>query len=292
MPPPATIETSRMPMITSASELGWRSVVATSPPSSRAAQTGSACAPDLRDRTANLGELTRRPRLTTCGEIVGMAGRDPRRDKRLDHARREGTSGHGFRRHWPARKAVVHRAYRARWSSLLRQAAADTDPDEPLRAPRRGGEPTGVPAPGSVRASRSAVRRLIDRVDAHLAVPYDPAVHREPLAAALAALLRVAGPGEAVSREAVASVNVLLGEPLRQVGREHVRSIDDAWFVRDAARNAAMRGARHPDPYRWPHPLWADRSRWFTDFLHDQPHWKRRLTAWLRDTHRRLLKDR
>lgn len=225
-----------------------------------------------------------------CGGIAGMGGRDPRRDKELDHERREGASGHGFRRHWPTRKAAVHRAYRARWSALLRQAATDADPDDgQLRVPRRGREPTGVPVAGSVRAGRSAVRRLVDRLDAYLPVPYDPAVHREPLAAAVTALLRTAGPGEAVSREAVGCVNVLLGDPLSWVGREHVRSTADPSFVRDAARNAELGRHRRPDPYRWPHPLWADRRRWFSGFLHDNPECERRLLAWLRDGHRRLL---
>lgn len=224
-----------------------------------------------------------------CGGIAGMGGRDPRRDKELDHARREGTSGHGFRRHWPARKAFVHRAYRARWSALLRQAATDADPDDgQLRAPRRGREPTGVLEPKSMRAGRSAARRLIDRVDSYLTVPYDPAAHREPVAAAVAALLRTAGPGEAVSREAVGCVNVLLGEPLRPVGREHVRSTGDASFARDAARNVELGLARHADPYRWPHPLWADRRRWFASFLHDRPDCERLLLVWLRNGHRYL----
>jgi hypothetical protein len=155
-----------------------------------------------------------------CGGIAGMGGRDPRRDKELDHVRREGTSGHGFRQHWPARKAFVHRAYRARWSALLRQAATDADPDDgQLRAPRRGREPTGLLEPKSVRAGRSAARRQVDRVDSYLTVPQNPAAHRKPVAAAVVALLRTTASGEATAgRQSGASTCCSASRCGRRVG--------------------------------------------------------------------------
>jgi hypothetical protein len=186
--------------------------------------------------------------------------RSPREDKDLDYGRQV-TSGsaNGFRKHWPRRKAAVHRSYRRAQTAALAQAGMLADPgfadrvEERVAAARREREPNTNQSALGDHVTRTLADRFLDMVDSFAAGAYQPQPQRARTERALTVLTRerpVRRPVEWSLGLTALSIDALLPDPVVQA---------------------------HPRPG----PLMQRRRDWFAEFLNDRPEWEPRLIRWI-----------
>jgi hypothetical protein len=188
--------------------------------------------------------------------------RSPREDKDLDYGRQVASgSANGFRKHWPRRKAAVHRSYRRAQSAALAQPATLADSriadrvEARVAATRREREPNTNQSALGDHVTRTLADRFLDMVDTFAAGPYQPQAQRERTERALAVLIRerpVRRPIEWSLRSTALSIDALLPYPVVQ---------------------------GHPRPG----PSAQRRRDWFAAFLGDRPEWRPRLIRWIAD---------
>jgi hypothetical protein len=195
------------------------------------------------------------------------SGRTPREDKDRDY-RRQSTSpsSNGFRKHWPKRKAVVHRSYRRAQSTLLAAQAgspADTLADHHvadriearIAATRRGREPNWNNYPLSYAVTGKLVARFLDMLDTFARAPYRPETQRERTERALTEIVRP-----------------------RPAAPYDVGGLRRTAYALDGVLPRPVFGGRDWKPERA-----EARREWFTAFLDDAPGWEPRLIAWVID---------
>jgi hypothetical protein len=188
--------------------------------------------------------------------------RSPREDKDLDYGRHVASgSANGFRKHWPGRKAAVHRSYRRAQAAALAQPAALADHriadrvEARVAAKRREREPNTNQSALGDHVTRRLADRFLDMVDTFAAGPYQPQAQRERTERALATLIRerpIRRPIEWSLRSTALSIDALLPDPVVQ---------------------------GHPRQ----DPSVRRRRDWFAEFLLDRPQWRRPLIRWVAD---------
>jgi hypothetical protein len=187
--------------------------------------------------------------------------RSPRADKDLDYGR-HATSGsaNGFRKHWPQRKAAVHRSYRRTHTAALAQPAVLTDPtiadrvEARVAGIRREREPNTNQAALGDHVTRTLTDRFLDMADTFAAGPYQPQAQRARTERALTVLTRA--------------------RPVR-------RPIE--WSLRSAARSIDELLPFPVAPTTVSDPAVQRRRDWFAEFLLDRPEWEPRLIHWIAD---------
>lgn len=169
-------------------------------------------------------------------------------------------------------KKVTQHSYRGRWRSQLAGLGRATDTEEVDAATVSDWKPRRVTLQGPTttlftRVVVSVTRRLIARIESFRSEPYDPARHRAPLVAGLAALPRLTGLPHsrlgAVPWRAVESLNALLSPPI-------YTPLHRLWH------RLPVQEARGAEP----------RRIWFAAFCRDQPAWERHLRSWVQQASR------
>jgi hypothetical protein len=186
--------------------------------------------------------------------------RSPREDKDLDYQRQAVSgSAHGFRQHWPQRKASLHRRSRTAQTAALTQARALTDAadadsiEQRLAGSRRRGERNWNQENLGDHVTITVADRALDMIDSYAQAEYRPANQSAPMIRVLRILVRhrpAYRPVNGRLRSIAYAFDDMLPEPI--FGR---RSFDTAIDVR--------------------------RRVWFAAFLDDEPRWEPQLRSWI-----------
>jgi hypothetical protein len=191
--------------------------------------------------------------------------RSPRDDKELDYERQAVSgSSHGFRQHWPQRKAAVHRGHRRGKTTALAQARGLADPgvadsvEVRLAGSRRWRETNWNQSNLGEHVACTLARRFLDMIDTFAQGDYRPETQRAQTVHALSVLVR---------RRAAPH------RPAEGRLTQVVYTLDDLFRVPVLSRQPADT------------PRHRRRRDWFAAFLDDRPDWEPRLKRWLTDLH-------